>query len=66
MKCQSCGEEIVEGNFCPNCGTKVNSVEKPKKSSNLFIILLAGVGLAFLIIILFAALLIYHAYFTGI
>ena len=64
MNCQSCGEEILDGNFCPKCGTKVNLVEKPK-SSNLLLILLIGVGLVFFIIIAVAALLIYRTYYMG-
>ena len=68
MNCQNCGEKVLDGNFCPQCGTKVNPVkEKPKKISNiLLIVLLIGGALIFLIFILIPALLIYNAYFTGV
>lgn len=36
VKCEKCGEEITEGKFCPNCGTKVAEkvIENSKNEDN--------------------------------
>jgi uncharacterized membrane protein YvbJ len=30
IKCQNCGTEIKEGNYCPECGSKIENIKKFK------------------------------------
>ena len=69
MKCKNCGNEF-EGNFCPECGTKVDSEQAPQQINqnienvesnkkpfykNWLFWTICAVGIVFIIIFIFLA-----------